>query len=390
MRDLVEVTVAPGPSGAYALRDAFATALAGGPAVAPVPASGDGYAARVRAALRPDLPLERADVVAVVATSGSTGAPRGVLLTERAVRAATAALEERLGGPGDWVLALPAHTVGGFMVLVRTVLAGTALHVDPSTGGALRFDPERFAATVAASRGARRRYVSLVPAQLQRLADAGRLDPLREFDAVLSGAAATPGDLRETLRAHGIAVLVSYGTSETCGGAAYDGLPQPGLTIRTDAPDGRSLGRLAVSGAAVAAGYRLAPDPALRDGTLVTSDLGRVGADGRVTVVGRADDVVVVAGTNVALPAVTAALRATPGVRDAYVVAVPDRVRGARLIAYLTGTPAPDDALRAAVRAELGAAAVPRAFVRLAQIPLLASGKPDRQALLAAAPASPS
>ena len=378
-----------------ALAEALAVALAGGPAVAPVPVTGGAevYADRIRAALRPDdpaVPLERADVVAVVSTSGSTGDPRGVLLTDSAVRTATAALERRLGGPGDWVLALAGHSVGGLMVVVRALLAGTGLHVDPSTGGAASFDARVFAATVAAARagGAERLYGSLVPTQLQRLVDAGEvgLDALRGLDVVLSGAAATPPGLLETLRSNGIRVLASYGMSETCGGCAYDGIPQPGLAFRTDAADGRSLGRLSVTGRAVAAGYRLRPDhPALRDGTAVTGDLGVIDADGRVTVVGRADDVVVVGGTNVALPAVEAALRALPGVGDACVVAGPDEQWGARVVAFVSAPAgsgdATDEQLAAAVRAALGRAAVPRAFVRLPQLPLLPSGKPDRRAL---------
>ena len=234
MRALREVAVVPGPDGVAALAEALAVALAGGPAVAPVPVTGGAevYADRIRAALRPDdpaVPLERADVVAVVSTSGSTGDPRGVLLTDSAVRTATAALERRLGGPGDWVLALAGHSVGGLMVVVRALLAGTGLHVDPSTGGAASFDARVFAATVAAARagGAERLYGSLVPTQLQRLVDAGEvgLDALRGLDVVLSGAAATPPGLLGTLRSNGIRVLASYGMSETCGGCAYDGSP---------------------------------------------------------------------------------------------------------------------------------------------------------------------
>ena len=252
------------------------------------------------------------------------------------------------------------------MVVVRALLAGTGLHVDPSTGGAASFDAGRSPRPwLRPGRGARSGCTrSLVPTQLQRLVDAGEvgLDALRGLDVVLSGAAATPPGLLETLRSNGIRVLASYGMSETCGGCAYDGIPQPGLAFRTDAADGRSLGRLSVTGRAVAAGYRLRPDhPALRDGTAVTGDLGVIDADGRVTVVGRADDVVVVGGTNVALPAVEAALRALPGVGDACVVAGPDS-SGAPASSAFVSAPAgsgdaTDEQLAAAVRAALGRAA---------------------------------
>lgn len=392
MRRLTEVRAEPGPAGVAAAREALAAALAGGPAVAPVPAGDDAYAARIRAALRPDddtTPLERDDVVAVVATSGSTGEPRGVLLTEGALRAATAALETRLGGTGDWVAALPVHAVGGFMVVVRALLAGTDLHIDPAVGGAASFDPHVLASTVrvAVASASRPVCVSLVPTQLQRLADADELDALDGVAAVLSGAAVTPLPLQERLRDAGIMLLVSYGMSETCGGCAYDGLPQPGLEFRTDAPDGEAAGRLSITGAAVAAGYRLRPDDAsLRDGTVVTNDLA-VLENGRVRVLGRVDEVVVVGGTNVALPAVTEVLRAQPGVRDAHVIAEPDADLGARLVAFVVddaaAQPTDDASLRAAVRAPLGRAAEPRQVVRVAEIPQLPTGKPDRVALAA-------
>lgn len=411
--ELREVGVVPGPDGVVAVRTALADALAGGPAVAPVPmgrdADGDAYAARIRAALRPDdpgAPLERDDVVAVVSTSGSTGDPRGVLLTEANVRTATAALETRMGGPGDWLASVPMHAVGGLMVAVRALLAGTELHADPSVGGATRFDPAAFAdATATAAAGAEARgvrlYTSLVPTQLSRLVAAGELglDALRHYDCVLSGAAATPLQLLESLRRNGIAVLVSYGMSETCGGCAYDGVPQPGLTFAIDAAEGDgtgdNTGRIRISGRAVAAGYRLRPDEqALSSdadgiGTVVTNDLGTLAADGRVSVLGRVDDVVVVGGTNVALPAIGELLREATG-GQVCVIARPDREWGARLVAFLgdvtTTAPAYDDArLAELVRDRLGRAAVPREFVRLAEIPMLVTGKPDRRALQALA-----
>jgi O-succinylbenzoic acid--CoA ligase len=370
--------------------------------MAPVPAgpADSGYLTRARAALRPDdadAPLERDDVVAVVATSGSTGDPKGVLITEAAMRAAVGGFHAAFGGPGHWVVAMPVHAVGGLMVVARSVIGGTTLHVDPSVGGATSFDPVAFARTVAAARaevGSRRLFCSLVPTQLHRIVDTGEvgLAALRSLDAVISGAAATPATLLEALRALGIRVHTSYGMSETCAGCGYDGIPLPGVSFRTDAPDGRSLGRITVSGAQVAAGYRLRADPAFTAGGVVTGDLGTVSEDGRVTLVGRIDDVVVVGGTNVALPAVEEVLRQVPGVRDACVVALPDPEWGARLVAYVVvaddATGPAESALSAPVRDALGRAAVPRRFVLMAPsrgIPLLATGKPDRAALLAQA-----
>lgn len=389
----------PGPAGVAALMQALSSALDGGPAIAPVPV-GSGDPARVRAALRPDdpqAPLEHPDVVAVVATSGSTGDPKGVLITETAMRAAVDGFHTAFGGPAHWVVAMPVHAVGGLLVLARSVIGGTSLHVDPSVGGATRFDPEVFAGTVAAARaavGSDPLFCSLVPTQLHRIVAAGEvgLTALRSLDAVLSGAAATPDALLALLRAQGVHVHTSYGMSETCAGCAYDGVPLPGVSFRTDAPDGRALGRITVCGPTVAVGYRLRPDPAFGPRTILTGDLGTVDAGGRVTLTGRVDDVVIVGGTNVALPAVEQALLGVGGVQQACVVAVPDPEWGVRLVAFVVAGPgAPwDDELAAAVRGVLGRAAVPRRYVRAGTagtlpdgIPMLATGKPDRAALQA-------
>ncbi|MEO6822858.1 MAG: AMP-binding protein, partial [Candidatus Nanopelagicales bacterium] len=125
-RRLVEVAVVPGPLGVTAVANALSGALAGGPAMAPVPVgpADTGYLARVRAALRADdvdAPLESDDVVAVIATSGSTGDPKGVLITEAAIRAAVTGFHGAFGGPAHWVVAMPVHAVGGLMVVARSV-----------------------------------------------------------------------------------------------------------------------------------------------------------------------------------------------------------------------------------------------------------------------------
>lgn len=404
-RQLREIQVHPGPLGVQTVLTALGAALAGGPAIAPVPVAADGsltaYATGIRNALQatdPAASLEHEDVLVVVSTSGSTGDPKGVLLTETGMRAAAAGVERLLDGPGDWVVAMPVHGAGGIMVLARSMFAGTRVHLDPSVGGAQPFDPTVFAATVTAARevaGKQRLYCSLVPTQLQRVVDSGAsgLGTLRQLDAILVGAAAAPAQLLTSLRESGIAVFESYGMSETCGGCAFDGMPLPGVSITTDAADGRSLGRLIVAAPQVAAGYRLRAAPELQDGRLLTADIGTVALSGQVTVSGRIDDIVTVGGANVSLPAVAATLRTVPGIQDACVVAIPDPTWGSRVIAYLITNQQADESLTEqathAVRDRLGRAAVPRTYVVDSTamsllgngIPLLPTGKPDRARL---------
>ncbi|WP_235843593.1 o-succinylbenzoate--CoA ligase, partial [Cellulomonas algicola] len=273
-------------------------------------------------------------VAVVVRTSGSTGEPREVLLSRAALRASATATEHRLGGPGRWLLALPTHHVAGVQVLVRSVLAGTTPVVVPDGP----FRPAAFLEALAAFGTAERRYTSLVPTQLVRLLD----DPagtaaLATFDAVLLGGAATAPDVLVRARSAGVRVVTTYGMTETCGGCVYDGVPLDDVTVALD-----DAGRVLLSGPVLADGYRGRPDldadafVTLPDGrrALRTSDLGRLD-DGVLTVLGRADDVLVTGGAKVAPAAVEAVLGGLDGVREACVVGVPDAEWGQAVVAVV-------------------------------------------------------
>lgn len=385
-RDLRRVDVAPGPAGVEALLDLLPAALAGdGPALAVAPAGDDVAALRAQAAVLPDPSTTVEDDVAVVlATSGSTGTPRGVLLTASALLASgEAALTTLVGGAAAWSLALPVTSAGGLAVLVRSLMSSTEPEVVPSVGGASRFAAAEFAAATWRLDPSLPACASLVPTQAALLLDdAEGLAALRAYDAVLIGAARTPPALLARLRAAQVAAVPTYGMTETCGGLVYDGVPLPGAAVRVD----DATGRIDLSGPMLARGY-LDGAELLVDGWLRTQDAGRL-VDGRLEVLGRLDDVVQVGGVNVAVGAVEDVI--APHVDDVVVLAEPDDRWGARLAAYVVipGDAASDDvppetidALSAAVAAELGRAAVPRTWVRLAVVPLLPNGKPDRAAL---------
>lgn len=375
--------VSAGPDALGTVLPALAAALDGsGPALVPLPPD-PAAAARLVAALRPEdaaHPLEH-DVALVVPTTGSTGEPKGALLGAPALTASAAATNARLGGPGRWLLALPLTHIAGLQVLVRCLVGGTEPAALDLTRG---FRPDDFAAATARLPSRTRRYTSLVPTQLARLLDAGppAVEALRAYNAVLLGGAAAAPALLDRARAAGVRIVTTYGMSETCGGCVYDGRPLDGVRVGVGAD-----GRVRVSGPVLFAGYRLRPDltaAALTDGELVTQDLGRVDAEGRLEVLGRADDVVVSGGENVALAAVAAALLAHPRLRDAAVVAVGDPEWGQRVVAVVVPhEPAPSLAeLRAWVGERVGRAGAPRELVVVDALPVAGPGKVDRQALL--------
>ncbi|MDI3331230.1 MAG: AMP-binding protein [Micrococcus sp.] len=336
-----------------------------------------------------------AGVVAVVRTSGSTGTPKQTLLTGDALAASAAATAARIGGKGQWLLAVGLQFVAGLAVLSRSLHAGTT--PVPTAPGP--FTPRGFAeATDRLERGTGFRAVSLVPTQLARLLapDAGpAVDALRTFDAVLVGGARVPEAVRAAAADARIALHLTYGMSETCGGCVYDGVPLDGVTaglVDGDTP------RLRLAGPMVAAGYLDDPDRTAAhfrvDGErrwYLTEDTGTVeGAPGhqRLTVTGRVDDVIITGGVKVSAARVQAVLESLPGVRAAFVGGVPDDEWGQRVCAAVAlepGAPArwDESAARQAVRSALGPPAVPKQWGVLAELPLLPNGKVDRQALLA-------
>nr|MBA3905116.1 AMP-binding protein [Pseudonocardiales bacterium] len=283
----------------------------------------------------------------------------------------------RLGGPGGWLLALPAEHVAGVQVIVRALLAGAPPHILDVRDG---FRPTGFAEATAAL-GPEPRYTSLVPTQLRRILDArdaSALDGLRGYTAVLVGGAALDSQTRERALAQHVRVVTTYGMSETAGGCVYDGVPLDGVTVELEAD-----GRILLGGPTLASGYLGSADEtatAFAGGRFRTGDLGRW-HDGRLEVLGRADDMIVTGGEKVAPAAVERVLAAVPGVRSACVTAIPDDEWGQVVVAAVvleSPDPGWEDRLRADVRAGLGRAAVPRRILAVAEIPLRGIGKPDR------------
>ncbi|HEY0949152.1 AMP-binding protein [Nocardioides sp.] len=304
----------------------------------------------------------------VVETSGSTGAPKRVLLSRAAVLASVRASARRLGATGPWLLALPAAYVAGLQVVCRSLVAGH----EP-----VLLDRHDSFAAAAAAMGAGDRFVSLVPTQLHRLLDTDAAS-LRTFHTVLLGGGPIDPGLRRRADAAGVHVVATYGSAETAGGCVYDGYALDGVAVALEAD-----GRVRIAGPTLFEGY--AGDPDLTAGVLVdgwfrTADAGRFDDDGRLHVLGRIDDVVVSGGVNVPAPAVAARLREHPDVAAAEVLGVPDEEWGTRLVAFVVG-PLSLQAARDWVAEAHPRSWAPRQLVALDAIPLLGNGKPDRLAL---------
>ena len=306
----------------------------------------------------------------VLATSGSSGVPKQVVLSREAVLASAAASAARVGGAGPWVLALPSSYVAGFNVVVRSLVAGHR----PALLG------DRPLVHAAAPGG----FLSVVPTQLHRwLASPAERAALARLHTVLVGGGPVDPSLRTHAAEAGVRVVATYGSAETCGGCVYDGLPLDGvgLALATD-------GRIRITGPMLFDGYlddERGTRGALVDGWFLTSDAGRLDEDGRLSVLGRVDDMVVSGGVNVPAAAVAGRLREHPAVTAAEVVGVPDPEWGSRVVAVLSlvdavGDLALDDA-RDWVAARHPRAWAPRDVVVVPSLPMLTNGKVDRLAV---------
>jgi o-succinylbenzoate---CoA ligase len=345
----------------------------------PVPAHDERETSLLTTSLRVGEQIDD-DVALVVSTSGTTGVPKGAMLTAAALTASASATHDRLGGPGRWLLALPAHHIAGLQVLIRSVLAGiTPVALDLSAGF---FNITELSDAVSGLGCGGRRYTSLVAAQLAKaLDDPAASAALAELDAVLIGGGPLPRPVAERAAAAAIPVIRTYGMSETAGGCVYDGVPLDGVRVRIDD------GRVVLGGPTLAKRYRNVPtpDPFAEPGWFRTDDAGALDASGVLTVYGRLDEAISTGGLTVMPQPVEAALLSHPAVAACAVFAVADERLGQRVAAAVVlvpGAPTPTlEELRRHVGSSLDRTAAPREVHVVDELPMLAIGKVDRRAL---------
>jgi O-succinylbenzoic acid--CoA ligase len=327
-----------------------------------------------------------------------------VALDAAALRASAELSAKRIGGNGNWLLALPLTHIAGLNVLIRALLAGS--DVCPMPPGP--FTAATFARSLTGLASGPR-FTSLVPTQLARLlADGQRgIDALASFDAVLVGGAPVGLKLANRARRAGINLIETYGMTETAGGCVYDGQGLDGVTVTIDGTiklggPTLALGYLpnltpkAVSDTARPAGSADSSSPGSADSSspfeqvngqrwFKTSDLGKFDPAGRLLVLGRADNAITTGGETISPEAVEKVLADFPGLAGTIVVGLNDAEWGE--LVTVVAVPANNQAsqpslaaLRQAVKTHLGVSHAPRAVGWVDQLPELAPGKPNRPA----------
>jgi O-succinylbenzoic acid--CoA ligase len=340
------------------------------------------------------------DPLAIVYTSGTTGAPKGAVLSYSNFWWSAMGSALNLGVHDDdrWLAPLPLFHVGGLSVLTRSAIYGTTAVLNDG------FDAERVSAALE-DEGIT--IVSLVPTMLHRLLEVrGDRPSPRSLRCVLLGGGPAPRALLERCAALGVPVSQTYGLTECCSQVATlaprDALRKLGSAGRplypneirvvtdtgNDPPPGEG-GEILVRGPIVTAGYWNRPDAterAFEHGWLRTGDFGTLDEEGYLYVLDRRDDLIVTGGENVYPAEVEGVLLAHPCVAEAAVIGESDAEWGQRVVAVVRLVEGADrevvDQIQAHCRAALAAYKVPRE-VRISEVPLprTASGKLQRHSL---------
>lgn len=303
----------------------------------------------------------------VVPTSGSTGDPKGVVLTHDAVAASAWAGSELLGADPEtdrWLACMPLHHMAGLGVVTRALLTGTPLVIHEGFDAA--------AVDEAAADGCT--LTTMVPTALQRVR-------AHRWRRIVVGGADVPPDIPPVC-------VTSYGLTETCGGLVYDGHPFPGCEVMVDqasaTESGRHSGQIFVRGPLLLRAYRDGSVPVDGDGWLATGDAGHLTPDGRLEVDGRLSDLIITGGENVWPGPVEDVIRSHPAVTDVAVVGRPDPEWGQRVVAVVEprgdGLPTLEE-LRALVKDQLPAFCAPKALELVSSLPRTGSGKVRRSAV---------
>lgn len=310
-----------------------------------------------------------AEISLVVSTSGSTGDAKEVGISAAALLASAHATNEFFGAEAGqtWSLLLPLTHIAGINVLMRSLELGTtAIDARQITGAYPYAD-----------------FTAIVPTQLFRAlnGDNHLLEHLKAAKVVLVGGAALDSKLADQARTAGINIVESYGMTETCGGVIYDGVPIGGTSFAID-----ENGLIKISSAMLATSYlndQAGWNSKFTSGYFLTSDLGEI-KDGKLKVLGRADDVIVTGGENISLIQVESVLSQSFSEIECAAFAIADPQWGQALHLAIAGNTKPDSAaINEVLSTQISDAAKVKGFIYLDKLPRTALDKVNRQELAA-------
>ncbi len=321
----------------------------------------------------------------LVCTSGSTGNPKSVEISAAALLSATKLVNAKFENPASWLLAINPAFIGGAMVIARAITQDQKWEYGLDENG--KFSPEIFAGIAQAFIAQNGRVrTSLVAAQLSALIAQDHINLLKKFDAILVGGGQISPEVYKNLKDDGVHLIRTYGMTETCGGVVWDGKALDDVSIRIENPANGGAGRISINSPSNATcyhgnseGIKQLNEITFNNNWIMTQDIGTY-ENATLKVIGRSDDIVISGGVNVSVHAIENVLRDQPGVEDAVVFAMPDKIWGTIVAAVIVGN-AELLALQDAVEKELGSPAKPRIIKFAHELPLLPNGKIDVDSL---------
>ena len=321
----------------------------------------------------------------LVCTSGSTGNPKAVEISAAALLSATRLVNAKFENPASWLLAINPAFIGGAMVIARAITQDQKWEYGLDENG--KFSPEIFAGIAQAFIAQNGRVrTSLVAAQLSALIAQDHINLLKKFDAILVGGGQISPEVYKNLKDDGVNLIRTYGMTETCGGVVWDGKALDDVSIRIENPANGGAGRISINSPSNATcyhgnseGIKQLNEITFNNNWIMTQDIGTY-ENATLKVIGRSDDIVISGGVNVSVHAIENVLRDQPGVEDAVVFAMPDKIWGTIVAAVIVGN-AELLVLQDAVEKELGRPAKPRIIKFAHELPLLPNGKIDVDSL---------
>ena len=325
----------------------------------------------------------------IMFTSGSSGNPKAVVHTFQSLYESVLALDafSELSSEDIWLASLPLYHIGGFMILIRSLLAGSSV-VFPASS---KFEDINHAITQSNPS-----HVSLVPTTLQDILD-NNVKPNNNLKFIFLGGGPSQTELVNEAIEKSFPIVKVYGSTETCSMITAlhpdeaklkpdsAGKPIGENKIKIINKDKNDLGEVAVYSKSLFNKYyndQQTSNNKLKDGWYLTGDFGRIDSGGYLYIESRRDDLIISGGENIIPFEVESAIQKHSSVKDVLVFGIQDKTWGQIVCAALVSEGITEDVIKDFLKEKIAAYKIPKRFFIVKEIPKNEMGKANRSELL--------